>query len=78
MPPQASDCNVSLLFPSTVSTLILLLFYAMFLMLAVSLNRNARLQQENHLLSLQQERYFLCQNNAPDMISYPGSIYRQV
>ena len=29
----------------------------MFLMMAVSLNRNARLQQENHFLSLQQERY---------------------
>ena len=42
---------------SLVLLIILLLFYAMFLMLAVSLNRNARLQQENHLLSLQQERY---------------------
>ena len=37
--------------------LILLMFYAMFLIMAVSLNRNARLQQENHFLSLQQERY---------------------
>ena len=37
--------------------IILLLFYVMFLMMAVSLNRNARLQQENHFLSLQQERY---------------------
>ena len=42
---------------SLVSLIILLLFYAMFLMMAVSLNRNARLQQENHFLSLQQERY---------------------
>ena len=42
---------------SLVLLIILLLFYAMFLMLAVSLNRNARLQHENHLLSLQQERY---------------------
>ena len=33
------------------------MFYAMFLIMAVSLNRNARLQQENHFLSLQQERY---------------------
>ena len=38
---------------SLVLLIILLLFYAMFLMLAVSLNRNARLQHENHLLSLQ-------------------------
>ena len=44
---------------SLVLLIILLLFYAMFLMLAVSLNRNARLQHENHLLSLQQER---CKN----------------
>ncbi len=29
----------------------LLLFYVMFLMIAVSLNRNARLQQENHFFS---------------------------
>ena len=42
---------------SLVLLIILLLFYAMFLMMAVSLNRNARLQQENHFLSLQQERY---------------------
>ena len=42
---------------SFVLLIILLLFYVMFLMMAVSLNRNARLQQENHLLSLQQERY---------------------
>lgn len=37
--------------------IMLLLFYVLFFMMAVSLNRNARLQQENHLLSLQQERY---------------------
>ena len=36
---------------------ILVLFYAMFLLMADSLNRNARLQQENHFLSLQQARY---------------------
>ena len=42
---------------SLVLLIILLLFYVMFLMMAVSLNRNARLQQENHFLSLQQERY---------------------
>ena len=36
---------------------ILVLFYAMFLLMANSLNRNARLQQENHFLSLQQARY---------------------
>ena len=42
---------------SLVLLILLLLFYVMFLMMAVSLNRNARLQQENHFLSLQQERY---------------------
>ena len=42
---------------SLVLLIILLLFYVLFLMTAVSLNRNARLQQENHFLSLQQERY---------------------
>lgn len=42
---------------SLVLLAILVLFYAMFLMMAVSLNRNARLQQENHFLSLQQARY---------------------
>ncbi len=36
---------------------ILALFYAMFLMMANSLNRNAKLQQENHFLSMQQARY---------------------
>ena len=42
---------------SLVLLIILLLFYVIFLMMAASLNRNARLQQENHFLSLQQERY---------------------
>ena len=42
---------------SLVLLITLLLFYVLFLMMAVSLNRNARLQQENHFLSLQQERY---------------------
>ena len=36
---------------------ILMLFYTMFLMMANSLNKNARLQQENHFLSLQRSRY---------------------
>ena len=36
---------------------ILMLFYTMFLMMANSPNKNARLQQENHFLSLQQARY---------------------
>lgn len=36
---------------------ILMLFYTMFLMMANSLNKNVRLQQENHFLSLQQARY---------------------
>ena len=42
---------------SLVLLITLLLFYVMFLMMAISLNRNAKLQQENHFLSLQQERY---------------------
>lgn len=37
--------------------LLLLWFYAVFLMMANSLNRNARLRQENQLLSAQQQRY---------------------
>ena len=41
---------------SLVLLAILVLFYAMFLAMAM-LNRNARLQQENHFLSLQKERY---------------------
>ncbi len=36
---------------------LLVLFYAMFLMLANNLNKNAKLLQENHFLSMQQERY---------------------
>ena len=39
---------------SLVLLIILMLFYTMFLMMANSLNKNARLQQENHFLSLQQ------------------------
>lgn len=42
---------------SLVLLAILVLFYAMFLAMANGLNRNARLQQENHSLSLQKERY---------------------
>ena len=42
----------------SIALLILLLWFnAIFLMMATSLNRNARLQQENQLLSLQQQRY---------------------
>ena len=37
--------------------LILCLFYTMFLLIADSLNKNAKLQQENHLLNMQQTRY---------------------
>lgn len=42
---------------SLVLLIILALFYAMFFLMAVNLNRNAKLQQENHFLALQQERY---------------------
>lgn len=42
---------------SLVLLMILALFYAMFLLMAISLNYNARLQQENHFLSLQKQRY---------------------
>ena len=37
--------------------ILLLWFNIVFLMMANSLNRNAKLQQENHFLSIQQERY---------------------
>lgn len=37
--------------------ILLLWFNAIFLLMANSLNRNARLQQENHLLSMRQARY---------------------
>ena len=42
---------------SLVLLVILVFFYAMFLLIANSLNKNARLVQENHFLSLQQARY---------------------
>ena len=42
---------------SLILLVILVLFYAMFLLMANSLNRNARLQQANHFLLLQQTRY---------------------
>ena len=42
---------------SLVLLAILALFYAMFFLMAISLNRNARLQQENYFLSLQKQRY---------------------
>ena len=42
----------------SVALLILLIWFnAIFLMMANSLNRNAKLQQENHFLSMQRERY---------------------
>lgn len=42
----------------SIALLILLFWFnAVFLMMATSLNRNARLQQENQLLSMQQQRY---------------------
>ena len=37
--------------------MLLLCFYAIFLLMAVSLNRNARLRQENQLLVMQRQRY---------------------
>ena len=36
---------------------LLVWFYAVFLLMATSLNHNAKLQQENHFLSMQRERY---------------------
>ncbi len=42
----------------SVALLVLLIWFnAIFLMMANSLNRNAKLQQENHFLSMQRERY---------------------
>lgn len=45
------------IFISVILLIILVLFYTMFLVMANSLNRNARLQQENYFLSIQQGRY---------------------
>lgn len=42
---------------STVLIAILALFYTMFFMVATNLNKNAKLQQENQLLSMQRARY---------------------
>ncbi len=42
---------------SLVLLLLLMWFNVIFLLMANSLNRNARLQQENHFLSMQRERY---------------------
>ena len=42
---------------SLVLLVLLVILYAMFLLIANSLNLNAKLQQENHFLSMQQERY---------------------
>lgn len=42
---------------SIVLLFLLVLFYTMFLLIASSLNRNAKLQQENYFLSMQQTRY---------------------
>ena len=41
----------------SIALLMLLCFYAIFLLMAVSLNRNARLRQENQLLIMQRQRY---------------------
>lgn len=42
---------------SSTLLVLLVLFYGVFFMMATSLNRNAKLQQENHFLSMQQARY---------------------
>ena len=42
---------------SLVLLALLVMFYVMFLLIANSLNKNAKLQQENHFLSIQQEQY---------------------
>lgn len=42
---------------SLVLLCLLALFYGMFLMMANNLNKNSKLQQENHFLLLQQQRY---------------------
>ena len=42
----------------SIALLLLMLFFnAIFLLMAISINRNVRLQQENQLLSMQQQRY---------------------
>lgn len=52
-----SVCAVFACLGSLALLLLLAWFIAIFLMMANSLNRNARLQQENHFLSMQRERY---------------------
>ena len=42
---------------SIVLLFLMLFFNAIFLLMAISINRNVRLQQENQLLSMQQQRY---------------------
>ena len=45
-------------FVISIALLFLMLFFnAIFLLMAISINRNVRLQQENQLLSIQQQRY---------------------
>ncbi len=45
-------------FVMSIALLFLMLFFnAIFLLMAISINRNVRLQQENQLLSMQQQRY---------------------
>lgn len=45
-------------FVISITLLFLMLFFnAIFLLMAISINRNVRLQQENQLLSMQQQRY---------------------
>ena len=45
-------------FVVSIALLFLMLFFnAIFLLMAISINRNVRLQQENQLLSMQQQRY---------------------
>ena len=45
-------------FVISIALLFLMLFFnAIFLLMAISINRNVRLQQENQLLSMQQQRY---------------------
>ena len=48
-------------FVISIALLFLMLFFnAIFLLMAISINRNVRLQQENQLLSMQQQRYENC------------------
>ena len=51
------SCHICQLLSFVWVLFLMLFFNAIFLLMAISINRNVRLQQENQLLSMQQQRY---------------------